>query len=486
MTRFRSASLVIAVLSVPVALPAQTAQTAQVAQVDRSAQRVGALSLRDALARADAHAFANRIADGRADVQAGEALAAYRGILPSVRVEAGFVRTTDPIGAFGTTLRQRAITAADFDPARLNFPAAVGNRSAGLVLEQPLFNADAWMGRRAGAAATGAARAGAEWTRRGTSTDVIRAYFGATLAREKRSTLDAAERAAQAHVARARALSDTGLVTRSDVLLAEVRAGEITAQRLAATGEAEHAARALAVLLGEPGSSNELPTTLPTADAIRALVAGDTSETTGETTGERAGDDAAMYTGQTGTRADVRAATLAVDASRADTRRARAAYLPRVNGFARYDWNDPRAYFANERSWTVGVMASWSPFAGASEIAEVRATSGRARTAVAQFEAATAQAGLETARTRTELQVALAQLDIAERAVAQSVEAHRIVVLKYDGGLATISELLEASALETQSRLSASFATYRLLVTAAERRQALGADPAFLATLTTP
>lgn len=470
MIRLLVALVATAALSVPNTLSAQPAE------------RLGTLSLRDALARADAHAFVNRIADGRADAQAGEALAAYRGILPSVRVEAGFVRTTDPIGTFGTTLRQRAITAADFDPARLNFPDAVGNRSAGLVLEQPLFNADAWMGRRAGVAATGAARAGAEWTRRGTRTDVIRAYFGVTLAREKRSTLAAAERAATAHVTRARALSDTGLVTRSDVLLSEVRAGEITAQRLAAAGEAEHAVRAFAVLLGEPGSTHELPATLPPADAIRALVVGDT----GATAGERIGDGATRTDLRIEARADLRAAQFAVDASRDDTRRARAAYLPRVNGFARYDWNDPTAFFADERNWTVGVMASWSPFAGASEIAEVRAASGRAKTAEAQLEAATARAEVEIARTRTELQVALAQLDIAERTVAQSVEAHRIVALKYDGGLATISDLLEASALETQSRLNASFATYRLLVTAAERRQALSDDPAFLASLTTP
>jgi len=436
------------------------------------------LSLRDALERADAKAYANRIAAGRADAQAGDALAAYRGILPAVRVEAGFVRTTDPIGAFGTTLRQRAITPADFDPARLNYPTAVANRSAALVLEQPLLNADAWLGREAGAAAAQAARAAADWTRHDTRTDVVRAYYGATLAREKRTTLESAERAANAHVSRARALADTGLVTRSDALLAEVKAGEVMAQRLAAAGEAAHAARALAVLLGSPGSEELLPAKLPSAAAIRALVASDTNAAPVASTGSDP---------RTGTseRADVRAATLALDARRADAWRARAAYLPRLNGFARYDWNDPTGFFANQKNWTVGVMASWSPFTGANEISGTRATAGRARAAEAEHEAASAQAALEQERTRSELQVALAQLDIAERAVAQSAEAHRIVSLKYDGGIATISELLEASALETQSRLSASFATYRLLVTAAERRQALGGDPAYLATLST-
>ena len=426
------------------------------------------LTLGEALVRADGQAYANRIAESGANAQAAQALGAYRGILPALRVEAGFVRTTDPIGVFGTTLRQRAITPADFDPARLNFPAAVNNRVAALVLEQPLLNADAWVGRHAGAAATAAARASAEWTRTDTRTDVIRAYFGATLAHEKRETLESAERAAKAHVARAKALADTGLVTRSDALLAEVRAGEVSALRLAAAGDAAHAARSLALLLGDPQASFELPTALPSAEAIRALVALDTLPQPMDA------------------RADVLAAGFAMEASRTDAWRAKATYLPRLNGFARYDWNDPTGLFANDKSWTVGVMATWSPFSGASEISDLRTANARSKSAEAQHDAAVGQAELERARTLSELQVALAQLDIAEAAVAQSVEAHRIVALKYDGGLATISDLLEASAMETRSRLGASAARYQLIVSAAERRQALGDDPAFLNALTTP
>lgn len=427
------------------------------------------LTLREALTRADGQAYANRIAGAAADAQSALSLQPYRGILPGVRVEAGFVRTTDPIAAFGTRLRQRAIGPADFDPAALNFPSAIGNRSAGLVLEQPLFNADAWVGRSAAGAAAKAQRAAADWTRDGTQVNVVRAYFGATLAAEKRTTLEAAERAAQAHVARARALADTGIVTRSDALLADVRAGEITTQRLGAVSDASHAARALAVLLGEPGSAYDLPATLPPAEAIRALVVSDTTPD--------------RHDGKATTRADVRAATLALSAARADALRAKSLYLPRVNGFARYDWNDPTGFFANQRSWTAGVMATWTPFAGASEIAETRATKARARSAEAQHEAATADAALERERTREALTVALAQLTIAERAVEQSAEALRIVARKYEGGLATISELLEAQAVETQTRLGLSFARYQLLVTAAERRQALGDDPSFLTAL---
>lgn len=416
------------------------------------------LSLADALRAADGQAYANRIATADADAQAAQALGALRGILPTLRVEAGLMATTDPVGAFGTTLRQRAITPADFDPAALNFPDAARNRSAGLVLEQPILNADAWTGRHAASAAADATRAMATWTRQRTQVDVIRAYYGATLAAELRETLNEARRAADAHVARAQALADTGLVTRSDALLAQVRAGEVHGRYLEAATDADHAQRGLAVLLGIQALPAALPSTLPASEAVRSVAASDSLEA------------------DAGTRSDVAAASAASRAASADALRAKSLYLPRLNGFARYDWNDPTGFFANERSWTVGLMATWTPFAGASEISEVRSTSARAVSARAKQEAATAQATLDVDRSRDRVRVAFAQLSIAESGVAQATEAHRIVARKYDGGLATISELLEASALETQARLMHAMARYHLILAAAERRLALGND----------
>src|SRR5690606_12157367 len=101
------------------------------------------LTLPEALRRAQTGAYGNRMSDARARTQAGEGLKAMQGIRPALRVEAGYARTTDPIGTVGMTLRQRVITQADFDPARLNHPAARTNYGAAIVVEQPLLNVDA-------------------------------------------------------------------------------------------------------------------------------------------------------------------------------------------------------------------------------------------------------------------------------------------------------------------------------------------------------
>lgn len=424
-------------------------------------------TLRDAFREADRSGYATRIAAAQSATQRAQAIAPLKGILPSVRLEGGYARTTDPVGSFGTTLRQGSITQGNFDPQRLNHPDAIGNYQGGLVVEQPIFNADAWAGRSAATHAADASAATEDWTRISARVDVVRAYYGAVLASERVTTLQTAARAAHAHVDQAEAMVKQGLATKSDALLAAVRAGDVDAQLAEAEGAAAMARQQLAVVLGRGAGAQVadliLPRRLPLAREIRAIVSADTAAASPQQ------------------RSDLLAASEGLVAARDDARRARAALLPRINAFARSDWNSGTRPYAGQRNWTVGVMASWSPFAGAGERSDVEASSGRAAAAQAQADASRAKAQLDVEQTRTALVVALKRLEIADRALAQSAEAHRIVTRKYDGGLATVSELLDAQAAETQSGLALAQARWQSIVAGADRRRALGLDPATLA-----
>ncbi|MEO8200092.1 MAG: TolC family protein [Gemmatimonadota bacterium] len=416
------------------------------------------LSLAEAFRQADSAAYANRIAGGDARARGAQATAALQGILPTVRAEAGWVHTDNPLAAFGYSLQQRGVSMASFNPASLNFPAAVTNWNGGFVAEVPLINPGAWYGRAAARTAATAVVAATGWIRESTRVDVARAYFGVVLARDQVHTLEAASAAAKAHVRQAQSMVTNGVATQSDALLASVQAGQVEAQLIGARGNADITRERLAMMLGQPGDTTfVLPESLPSSDQVRALTAlplGDSLST----------------------RLDVTAARLGAEAAQRDRRRANAVYLPRINGFGRYDWNSPDRFFSGKSSYTVGVIASWTPFAGASELAGRQAALGRAEAAHAMAEAAVAGAELEQSATRTQLSVAMAQLDIAEVSVEQGSEAHRIVTRKYAGGLATVAELLGAASLETQTRLGLADARYQAIVAAAAARQAAGAD----------
>jgi outer membrane protein len=149
----------------------------------------------------------------------------------------------------------------------------------------------------------------------------------------------------------------------------------------------------------------------------------------------------------------VTAAQHARSAASLDVRRARSQALPRVNAMARYDWNSAARPFEGDENWTVGVMVTWTPFTSAAQLADMQATRGRAVSAQAGAEAALAQARLEAEQSSTDWNGGAGAMRIAEVAVEQSAEAHRIVSRKYDGGLATVVELLGAAAVETESAL---------------------------------
>ena len=80
-------------------------------------------------------------------------------------------------------------------------------------------------------------------------------------------------------------------------------------------------------VLGQPGDTAFiLPDSLPSAAQIRSLLS------------LPAGDS-------TSARLDVTAAQFGIEAAQRDVRRANAAYIPRLNGFGRFDWNSPDQLF---------------------------------------------------------------------------------------------------------------------------------------------
>lgn len=438
-----------------------TTAAAQTAPHEQSAR----LRLVDALAEADNHAFSIRAAKAGSLLSRASARIPLKGILPSVRLEAGAMRTTDPIGAFGTLLRQRRVSSDAFRPDLLNSPPSIDNIAAGAVLEVPILNSDAIQGYRAASKAADAADSRVEWTTLETRLNVVRAYYGAVLAADRHQALTSAFGAASAMTRQIEQMLDEGIVTPSDLLQMRVRTNDIMAQQLAAEASARSARQQLGMLLGRdddsiPPSPAELPASLPSDQAIRSLAAATVAASE---------------------RSDIRAVRLEEKSARLDASRSTATLLPRLNGIARYDWNSTSGFLAGRPSWTIGLMASWSVFGGASEIADMQVTQARLSAARIRSAAAIAAARLEQDTLSAQLRVKLAQLDLAAQSLSQSREAHRLVQRRYNGGLATIAELLAAEAAETGAALGEAAARFFLIDAIAAYRLSLGMDPGEIA-----
>jgi len=428
---------------------------AQMTRADRPALR-----LAQVLDAVDREGYAPAAARADADAAQADRTATLPGLLPQLRVEGGTIRTTDPIGVFGARLRQRAVTQADFDPARLNRPDALTLTTGALVLEQPLLAPQALLGRRAASLAAEAATAMADRSSEQARLGATQAYYGAVVAVASVAALDSALAAGSAHVRQATTLERNGVVTRSDMLLAQVRLGALEAQRASAAGQATMARLGLAVQMGTPGdTAGALPVRLPDTRAITALVTTDWPHAT-----------------NIDARRDVRAAQLGERAARADIARTTGAWLPTVGAVARTDWASVNQPFVGTPFWTVGVMASWSVFRGGGDLADRQRATARARAAASRAEGAHAQAQLEATHARIQRDVALTRMQIADRSLAQAREALRLVQRRYDGGLAAITELLDAAAALTAADLGTVAARHDALIALAAERVALGLD----------
>ncbi|MGE0161238.1 MAG: TolC family protein [Gemmatimonadales bacterium] len=372
-------------------------------------------------------------ASARASAQAP--LDATRSFLPTLRLDVGGLRTTDPVAVFGSKLRQEAFASEDLALDALIRPGAYSGFATTATLEIPLFVPSGIFGY--GAARRGAEAASAVTDRAAGATELVvtQAYWDAQLAAASLQALEDALASAEAHAGQAEALHAQGLVTGLDARLARLAVAEVEARRLGAAAAADNARSALLAMLALPDD-----TPLELTDSL-----------TVSTHRTCAGPDAC----QVADRADVRARRLGLDAATLGVRSAWAKNLPSVAAFgsaSRYGASAP--WGSGSGDWTIGIGLSWSPFAALSGVGAVRKAQAERAEAEALLADAERRAELESVQALRTLEAAAGRVSVAAAAWTEAQEALGQARTRYRTGVAPISELLDVQAAATATRLS--------------------------------
>lgn len=420
------------------------------------------LDLAQALRIADGQGYGNRIAADRALSASGRNLSAWSGFVPSVRLEAGLSSTDAPLGAFADRIGQRRVSMASFDPSSLNDPDRIPNWSSAVVAEIPLVNLDALHGKRAARLQSDAAHGDALLERDRTRAQVVDAWFAVSLARAAVEAWDAGLAAARSYESQALSARRNESATPSDLLRARVEVASIRANLAKARTDVDLAQRKLALLLG----GGPLPGSIPRVDLDDAQLAA-----------------FAKTVHAAGASLEEKSVELQARAAEANLSRTRAAFLPRLNGIARVDWQGRESPFEEDPSLTVGLMATWNVLDGLASVGSERVARGQWREARTGLEAIQARNALEREAAKARLASDLERLDIEHGALEQAMEAHRIVGRRFDEGLATIAERIEAGAAETRIRLELVSIRAEVVSSLAQLALLEGRDPAELASL---
>lgn len=404
------------------------------AQVGADTTAVLSLSLEEALERARDESFPVRRADAQREAARARRRQALGVFLPQVTARERGVATTDPVNAFGLTLKQERFTQQDFAIGALNNPDRVDHFASEIEVRQPILNLDGLFERRAASSAARAATEQGERTRAVVTFRVKEGYYGLLLAERRIGVIDSALSAARANLEQARALFEQGLIDKADRLAAEVRVSELESQRTEAVAARENAGDQLRFLIGVDESVRVAPTDTLARETVRL---GDLSV---RTVNQR--------------RSDMQALRHRVDAARQTVQSRWLAFVPTLNAQGTAGWYDDAPLGTRGQSWTVGVSLSWSLFEGYQQV-------GQAQEAEADLQRA--QVALQEQALRNEVEITAAQRDLeaarqrieqARRAVEQAKESLRIRSDRYAEGMARTTDLLQAEATLAERRLA--------------------------------
>lgn len=369
------------------------------------------------------------LAAARARTDAAElgADAAEGFLFPTLQATAGVLRTDDPVGVFGTRLRQRRFTQADFDVDALNDPDAVTDWTAGVGAQWDIARFDRWMERRAGKAEGRAARAMLDRTREGTVYRTRALYVGAVRAEATLDAFEAAEASARATTDRVRRRVAEGMGTEADLLQSEAALSGIQARLEHARAAVLNAREALGSWLG--WSADRVPVPSEGADVL------DTGGAPGAVTPDELMERSDLVAGRAG-----------LDAAEARARAVTASRLPALQAFGQLSTHAQGIGDDREANWSVGVQVSVPLFTGFSLTRGAEAARAQARALELDQAQREREAETEVLSARRGVDAARAALASARTANTAAAEAVRLLRRRYEEGMATVADLLQAEA----------------------------------------
>ena len=383
---------------------------------------------------------------------------ASSGYLPRLQFSESLQRGNNPVFVFSSLLSQHQFGDANFAIGSLNRPDSISNHQSQLTVEQVVF--DARQTSRSVEAARFTRQIAGEDTRRSHSDiilDVLRAYFGVTLAEKSLGVARQAVDSARADLDRAESIYHSGRSTQADVLAVHVHLAAVQEQQIRASNDVAVARAALNDALGVSLDRRfELMTPLESAvDAPDGTL-------------EEYGHLAAEH------RPEMRQAELVQRLARTQRQIAGVAYWPRVTFQGIVETDRQNFFSRGGANWFTAVTLRWNLWNGG----EIKARVAQARAAEARAEALRKRADsatyLEVLKAYLDLRAAAQRVEVASAAAAEAEEAHRIIQNRHEAGLITVTELLRSETALTAARTRRLAAVYDHRIAAAALEHAAG------------
>lgn len=398
-----------------------------------NAQGKHSLTLEEALATAEKNNENVKIAELEQNIAHAEYKQTDAIFLPSVSLNYSAMLTNNPLNAFGFLLQQSGVSAASFDPAKLNHPSATRNFATGIEAKMPLLNLDLTHARKAAKLQEEVYRFRKQYTADFVAFEIKKAYTQLQFAYKMKEILAKTKEDVGQIYQSVTNFYEQGLLQKSDVLNAQVQVNTVESSLVKAESSIANASEALQLLMGVPTDSPMIYL----ADSLKQ-------------------ENVTMVLppyGFSEQRADVAALSKAVEASQSMLKSARMRLFPKINAFANYQFNSKNVFGFKNDSYLMGIHLSWTIFSGKENRSKIATATLQQNKLQEELQLHKEKSRLEIDKTLRDLIDLQAEMKVRENSVASSEEALRIMNNRHKEGLVSTTDLLQSQAQLSQQQL---------------------------------
>jgi outer membrane protein TolC len=352
--------------------------------------------------------------------------------LPQVGFSYTAMGTDDPLNAFGYKLEQRSITQNDFNPALLNHPSGTSDFMTKLEVQQPILNMDMLYMRKGAQKQTEVYQYKTQRTKEYLALEVQKAYLQLQLAYDAVKVLEDAFETTKSVYTYTDNHFRQGLIQKSDLLNAEVQVTTVQSNLNKAQSNVRNASDYLSLLMGaKTGTIYKIDSVFRDDDIVA-----DTTQKIAPI------------------RSDFMAMQKAIDASNLMIKSSQMSYLPKLNAFGNYQYNDSRLTGFGANSYLVGVQLSWDIFKGNKTKNTITIQKLERDKLSEQLAQQKDQSQLELNKAFHDLSDSKFEIQQEKAAIEQASESLRILQNRYQQGLVNTTDVLMAETQLSQQKFA--------------------------------
>lgn len=355
---------------------------------------------------------------------------ALASLLPQLGISYTAMSTNDPLNAFGFKLQQRGISQSDFNPALLNHPSGTQDYLAKLEVQQPLINMDMLYQRKGAEKQKEVYHYKTQRSKEYLTFEVQKAYLQLQLSYDAVKVLEEALETASAVYTYTDNYFKAGLLQKSDLLNAGVHVSTVKSELARARSNIRSASDLLGILMGQKPGIVFIPAAPAKVDVQNATLPGNPASS----------------------RADFMVLQKTIEASELMLKSSESSYLPKLNAFGNYQYNDSGPVGFGANAYFVGVKLSWDVFKG-------NRTKNAIRGQKLELEKLSLQLAQQLDKSQAELDKASRDLADTEfeikqgiAIVEQATESLRILRNRYQQGLVSTTDVLAAQTQLSQRK----------------------------------